>query len=98
MSAFSVIYSFKYFRWNKFWRVPYAFKILSAPTGAIIGGANNEMTNTMLSHMHLYKERPDLINRLVMSSPLYSIDGPDRILQIALVAKKYQTLFGARRR
>ena len=29
---------------------------LPAPTGAIIRGVNNEMTNTVISHVHLYKE------------------------------------------
>ena len=31
-------------------------QVLSASTGAIFGGANNEMTNTMKSHIHSYNE------------------------------------------
>ena len=31
-------------------------QVLLAPTGAIFKEANNEMTNTMMRHIHLYKE------------------------------------------
>ena len=38
--------------WNEFRKAPY----FSLSTGAIFEGMNYEMTNTMTSHIHLYKE------------------------------------------
>ena len=41
---------------NKFRKMPYVSQLLSAPTGTIFMGENNEMTNTMTSHRYLHKE------------------------------------------
>ena len=49
------------FRWNEFLKAPYAFQVLLAPTGAISVGANNEMTNTITSHILLYKEKEEQV-------------------------------------
>ena len=39
---------------------PYFSQVLLAPAEAIIGGINTEMTNTMMSHKHLYKEQEEV--------------------------------------
>ena len=44
------------FEWSEFWKVPYVSFVISVPSGAIFGGANNEMTNTMMSHIYMYKK------------------------------------------
>ena len=48
--AHSMIHQFKYsykliFGWNEFRKALYVSQVLSAPTRAIFGGVNNEMTN-----------------------------------------------------
>ena len=40
-------------------RVPYFSQVLSVPNGTIFGGTNNEMKNTQISHMPLYKEEEE---------------------------------------
>ena len=44
--------------WNEFRKAPYSAPPteLSTPTGAIFGGTNKEITNTMMGYIHLYKE------------------------------------------
>ena len=39
--------------------VSYTSHVLSTPTEAVFRGANNEMTNTMMSHIHLYKKEKE---------------------------------------
>ena len=43
--------------WNEFKNVPYFSQVLSASADPIFGGTNNEMTNTMMSYIHLYKKQ-----------------------------------------
>ena len=46
------------FVWNGFRKKPQFFpQVLSVQTGPIFGKINNEMMNTMKSHIHLYKEQ-----------------------------------------
>ena len=42
---------------NELRKVPYFFQVLSALKEAIFKGANNEMINTIMSHIHLHKEK-----------------------------------------
>ena len=44
---------------KEFRKAPHFFPLLSAPIEAIIGGTNNEMTNSMTSHIRLYKENEE---------------------------------------
>ena len=42
------------FGWNKFRKAPYVSQVLSNQSGAIFGKSNNEMINTMTSHVYIY--------------------------------------------
>ena len=42
--------------YNEFKMVPYFFLVPSAPAGDIFGRTNNEMTDKITRHIHLYKE------------------------------------------
>ena len=44
------------FEWNEFMKAPYVSQILSASIEAMFGGVNNEIINTMMNHLHLYKK------------------------------------------
>ena len=46
-------------RWNKFKKMLYLFQVLSSQAVAIFGEPDIEMTNTMTSNMHLYKEEEE---------------------------------------
>ena len=42
--------------WNEFKKVPYFSKVLSFPTGAIFRLMNHEITNAIMSYIHLHRE------------------------------------------
>ena len=62
MSVYSIFDWFKSSKscltsgWNEFRKAPYFSQVLSTPTGTIFEWANNEMTNTIMSYIHSYKE------------------------------------------
>ena len=39
---------------NELRKMPYFPQLLSCPSGAIFGGTNNEITNTMTKYIHLF--------------------------------------------
>ena len=53
------------FGWNEFKKVPYFSKVVLAPTGAIFEGTNNEITNTLSSHIQSYKEKEKNNGRVI---------------------------------
>ena len=43
------------FEWKEF-KAQFFYQVLFALTRTLFGGANNEMTNTSISYIHVYKE------------------------------------------